>query len=242
MRLERGERGADRASPAGSRRALAPRPPSSPCPAPRALRNALIQPPRRRRASAPAACANSRCSALARGEKRGHRLGGGVLTRRRRSREIAPDRRRDRRQRAVADIGARIEIERPARDLGRRARKHVGHDRFGLDDAGVAEARLARGLGMTVDERDRSAARLKMQARPRRRQIRRRARLRRQLCEGMASQSAPLALSSWEDRPCVARNAAPAPRFSTAVPIDPAANEQTKSSLAHDPRAIPAPR
>ena len=36
--------------------------------------------------------------------------------------------------------------------------------RLALDDAGVAEARLARRLGQTVDDRDGSAARLKRSA------------------------------------------------------------------------------
>ena len=94
------------------------------------------------------------------GEKRGHRARGRVLSRRRRGREITKDRRPDRGQRAIADISARIEIERPARDVDRRARKHVRHHCFGLDDPGVAEACLSRRLAMAVDERDPPAARL----------------------------------------------------------------------------------
>src|SRR5271168_3135915 len=95
------------------------------------------------------------------GEKRGHRARGGVLSRLRRRREITKDRRRDRGQRAIADISARIEIKRPARNVDRRARKHVRYYCFGLDDPCVAEACLSRRLAMAVDERHPPAARLK---------------------------------------------------------------------------------
>ena len=54
----------------------------------------------------------------------------------------------------IADLHARIEVERRRGDLARRARKHVGEDRLALHDAGVAEARLARRRA----ERDRPAS------------------------------------------------------------------------------------
>ena len=61
-------------------------------------------------------------------------------------------------------MGARIAVQRRPRDVGGRAREHIGDDSLGLDDAAIAEARLARRLGQSVDERDRSAARLKRSA------------------------------------------------------------------------------
>ncbi len=61
----------------------------------------------------------------------------------------------------MADMGARIAVERGERDLGQVAREHIGEDRLALDDAGVAEARLARRLVQAIDDRDRPPARLK---------------------------------------------------------------------------------
>ncbi len=77
--------------------------------------------------------------------------------------EISPQRGRDRGKRAIADMGARVAVERGERDLGQVAREHVREDRLALDDAGVAEARLARRLVEAVDDRDRPPARLKRQ-------------------------------------------------------------------------------
>ncbi len=79
--------------------------------------------------------------------------------------EILPERLGVGRQRAVADVGARIAIERGVGDLGRVARKRIGDDRFALDEAGVAKARLVRRLAVAVDQRDFSSARLQRQRR-----------------------------------------------------------------------------
>ena len=99
------------------------------------------------------------------GEQRGHDLGGRVLARRRRGLEIAHERGGDRGQRAIAHMGARLAVQRRPRDVGRRAREHIGDDSLGLDDAAIAEARLARDFRAAVDEGDRSAARLKRERR-----------------------------------------------------------------------------
>ena len=65
----------------------------------------------------------------------------------------------------MAHVGARIAVRGRAGDLADRPREEIGEDAFRLDDAAVAEARLARRLGQTVDERDGSAARLKRERR-----------------------------------------------------------------------------
>ena len=62
-------------------------------------------------------------------------------------------------------MGARIAVRRRPRDLAEGAREQIREDAFGLYDAAVAEARLARSFGQTVDERDTSAARLKRERR-----------------------------------------------------------------------------
>ena len=98
-------------------------------------------------------------------QERGHDLAGRGLSRLRRGAEIAPDRRRDRRQRTMAHVGARIAVRGRPRDLADRAREQIREDAFRLDDAAVAEARLPRRFRQTVDERDSSAARLKRERR-----------------------------------------------------------------------------
>ena len=65
----------------------------------------------------------------------------------------------------MAHVGARIPVRRRPGDLAERAREQIGEDAFRLDDAAVAEARLARRLRQTVDQRDSSAARLKRERR-----------------------------------------------------------------------------
>ena len=99
------------------------------------------------------------------GQERGHDLAGRFLSCLSRGLEIAPDRRRDRRQRAMADVGARIAVHGRPRDLAQRAREEIGEDPFALDDAAIAEAGLARRFRQTVDERDGSAARRKRERR-----------------------------------------------------------------------------
>ena len=58
-----------------------------------------------------------------------------------------------------------IAVQRRERDLGRLAREDIGEDRLGLDDPGVAVARLARRLAEPVDDRDRPPARLQRERR-----------------------------------------------------------------------------
>ena len=65
----------------------------------------------------------------------------------------------------MAHMGARIAVHGRPRDLTQRAREQIGEHAFGLHDAAVAEARLARRLGQTIDERDGSAAGLKRERR-----------------------------------------------------------------------------
>ena len=65
----------------------------------------------------------------------------------------------------MAHVGARIAVRGRPRNLAERAREQIGEDAFRLDDAAVAEARLARRLRQTVDERHGSAARLKRERR-----------------------------------------------------------------------------
>ena len=98
-------------------------------------------------------------------QERGHDLAGRGLSRLRRGPEIAPDRRGDRRQRAMAHMSAGIAVRRRPRDLAKRAREQIGENAFGLHDAAVAEARLARRLRQTVNQRHASAARLKRERR-----------------------------------------------------------------------------
>ena len=83
----------------------------------------------------------------------------------RRGEEISPNPRSDRRQGAVANLHARIEIERGDGDFDRRAGKHVGENRLALHDAGVAEARLARHGPQAIDKRYGATARLHVQRR-----------------------------------------------------------------------------
>ena len=52
-----------------------------------------------------------------------------------------------------------------ARHLADRAREQIREHAFGLNDAAIAEARLARSLRQTVDEGHGSAARLKRERR-----------------------------------------------------------------------------
>ena len=65
----------------------------------------------------------------------------------------------------MAHVSARIAVHGRPRDLADRPREQVGKDAFGLDDAAVAEARLPRRLGQTVDKRYSPAARLKRERR-----------------------------------------------------------------------------
>ena len=60
---------------------------------------------------------------------------------------------------------AGIAVQRGERDLGRVAREQIGEDRLGLDDPGVAVARLAGRLAEPVDDRDRAPARLQRERR-----------------------------------------------------------------------------
>jgi hypothetical protein len=93
--------------------------------------------------------------------QRGHRLGGLALACRGRCRKVAPELGRDRGQRLVADMGAGIAVERCARDITGASRKEVRQDRLALDNAGIAEARLARCFAQAIDDGDASTARLK---------------------------------------------------------------------------------
>ena len=65
----------------------------------------------------------------------------------------------------MADMGARVAVERGESDLGEVAREHIGKDRLALDDPGVAEARLACRLAQAIHDRDRPPARLERQRR-----------------------------------------------------------------------------
>ena len=65
----------------------------------------------------------------------------------------------------MAHVRARIAVHGRAGDLAERAGEQIREDAFGLHDAAVAEARLPRRLGQTVDQRDGSAARRKRERR-----------------------------------------------------------------------------
>src|ERR1700677_413581 len=65
----------------------------------------------------------------------------------------------------MADVSARIAVRRRPRNLADRAGEEIREDAFRLDDAAVAEARLARRLRQTVDERHRPRPRLKRERR-----------------------------------------------------------------------------
>ncbi len=60
----------------------------------------------------------------------------------------------------MTDVGAGIAVHGRPRDIVQGAREQIRKDAFGLDDAAVAEAGLARRLPEAVDDRDRPAARL----------------------------------------------------------------------------------
>src|SRR5271163_1868086 len=65
----------------------------------------------------------------------------------------------------MAHVSARIAVHGRPRNLADRPREQIREDAFRLDDAAVAEARLARRLRQTVDERYSSAARLERERR-----------------------------------------------------------------------------
>ncbi len=65
----------------------------------------------------------------------------------------------------MAHVSARIAVDGRARHLADRAGEQIREHAFRLDDAAVAEARLARRLRQTVDEGHRPAARLKRKRR-----------------------------------------------------------------------------
>ena len=79
--------------------------------------------------------------------------------------KVAPEKRRNRRQRRPAHMRPRIEIERRPRQFERVARKNVGEHRLALDDAGVPEARVHARRPEPVDQHDGATARLQMQRR-----------------------------------------------------------------------------
>ena len=144
------------------------------------------------------------------GHERRHDRAGRELSRLRRGLEIAQKRRRDRGQRAIADVGARIAIHRRPGDVANRAREQIGEHALGLDDAAVSEAGLARRVGQAVDQRDGSAARLEERAQPRRRQFPRQAQWR---------QRSPT--SGGRSPHLKAMDKAGPPRISASVPIEP---------------------
>ena len=93
-------------------------------------------------------------------DQRRHNFRGRGLVGLGRGEKIAPQRACARGHRAIADMSARVLVERGARDCARRAREEVGNDRLALDYAGVAEARFVRRFALAIDNRDGPAARL----------------------------------------------------------------------------------
>ena len=89
-----------------------------------------------------------------------HRGGGLAHPRRAGELEILPERLGVGRQRAVADVGARVAVHRRVGDLGRIAGKGVGDHRLALHQSGVAVARLVARLAVAVDQRHPAPARL----------------------------------------------------------------------------------
>ena len=65
----------------------------------------------------------------------------------------------------MAHVRARIAVRRRPRHLAERAGEEIREDAFRLDDAAIAEARLARRFRQTVDERHRPAPRLERERR-----------------------------------------------------------------------------
>ncbi len=98
-------------------------------------------------------------------QERGHDLSGRRFSRLGRGQEVAPDGTARSTPASHDDMGARISVGRAARATSPDRPREQGSSAFSLNDAAVAEARLPRRLGQTVDERHGSAAGLKRERR-----------------------------------------------------------------------------